>query len=75
MSPSSISSGLPDFSNFPMTLAGIGGLGPWELMIVLAIVLVVFGAKRLPDVGSSMGEAIRNFKKTMQHKNDVKPRE
>ena len=59
--------------SIPMTLAGIGGLGPWELIIVLAIILVVFGAKRLPDVGSSMGEAIKNFKKAMSNKDNAKP--
>ncbi|HEX5036299.1 MAG TPA: twin-arginine translocase TatA/TatE family subunit [bacterium] len=46
-----------------MTLAGIGGLGPWELLIVLAIVLVVFGAGKLPAIGGSLGQALRNFKK------------
>jgi sec-independent protein translocase protein TatA len=46
-----------------MTLAGIGGLGPWELVIILAIVLVVFGAGKLPTIGNSLGQAIRNFKK------------
>jgi sec-independent protein translocase protein TatA len=50
----------------PMMLSGIGGLGPWELIIVLAIVMVVFGAGKLPNVGSSLGEAIKNFKKGMK---------
>jgi sec-independent protein translocase protein TatA len=53
-------------ANIPMTLAGIGGLGPWELLIVLAIVLVVFGAGKLPVIGSSLGQALRNFKKGMK---------
>ena len=47
----------------PMALAGIAGLGPWELGIVLVIVMVVFGAGKLPTIGSSLGEAIKNFKK------------
>jgi|GEM_PF-362770 len=38
------------------------GLGYWELLIVLLLVLVVFGAGKLPTVGSSLGEGIRNFK-------------
>ncbi len=46
-----------------MTLAGIGGLGPWELVIILAIILVVFGAGKLPQIGGSLGQAIKNFKK------------
>jgi len=45
---------------------GIGGMGPWELLIVLAIVLVVFGAGKLPHIGNSLGQAIRNFKKGMK---------
>ncbi len=48
-----------------MVMMGIGGLGPWELAIVLVIVLVVFGAGKLPSIGTSLGEAIRNFKKGM----------
>lgn len=52
----------------PMTLAGIGGLGPWELAIILVIVLVVFGAGKLPQIGSAIGQAIKNFKKSMKGK-------
>ena len=51
--------------NYPLTQAGIGGLGPWELGLVLVIVLVVFGAGKLPAIGISLGQAIKNFKKTM----------
>ncbi len=36
--------------------------GPWELMIILAICVLLFGARRLPEIGSGIGEAIRNFK-------------
>ncbi|HMK44397.1 MAG TPA: twin-arginine translocase TatA/TatE family subunit [Dissulfurispiraceae bacterium] len=39
------------------------GLGMQELMVILIIVLVLFGASRLPQIGKGMGEAIRNFKK------------
>lgn len=41
----------------------IGTPGPTELIIILVIVLVVFGAKRLPEIGSSMGKGIREFKR------------
>jgi sec-independent protein translocase protein TatA len=54
----------------PMTLAGIAGLGPWELVIILAIVLVVFGAGKLPQIGGSLGHAIKNFKKGMKGEED-----
>ena len=39
------------------------GLGVWELLIVLAIVVVLFGAKRLPLIGEGIGVMITNFKK------------
>lgn len=55
-----------------MTQAGIGGLGPWELGIILVIVLIVFGAGKLPGIGSSIGQAIKNFKKSMQGKEEDK---
>ncbi|HSR11680.1 MAG TPA: twin-arginine translocase TatA/TatE family subunit [Thermodesulfobacteriota bacterium] len=38
------------------------GLGTQELVIVLAIVFLIFGAKRLPEIGSGLGKAIKNFK-------------
>jgi sec-independent protein translocase protein TatA len=38
------------------------GLGPMELGIILVIVVVLFGAKRLPEIGSGFGKAIKNFK-------------
>jgi sec-independent protein translocase protein TatA len=38
------------------------GLGVTELLIILAIVVVFFGAKRLPELGSGIGGAIKNFK-------------
>lgn len=45
-------------------------LGMSELLIVLAIVLVVFGAKRLPEIGASMGKGIREFKRSLRDVQD-----
>jgi sec-independent protein translocase protein TatA len=39
------------------------GLGHWELLIILIIVLIIFGAGKLPEIGSGIGKGIRNFKK------------
>jgi sec-independent protein translocase protein TatA len=39
------------------------GFGHWELLIVLIIALIIFGAGRLPQVGSAIGKSIGNFKK------------
>jgi sec-independent protein translocase protein TatA len=38
-------------------------LGPMELMLILVIVLVLFGARRVPEIGASIGKGIREFKK------------
>jgi sec-independent protein translocase protein TatA len=37
-------------------------IGPWELIVILIIALLVFGPKRLPDMGRSLGKAIREFR-------------
>jgi sec-independent protein translocase protein TatA len=39
------------------------GLGHWELLVILVIVLIVFGAGKLPEIGSGIGKGIKNFKK------------
>lgn len=43
----------------------IGGLGMTELIIILVIVLVIFGAGKLPEVGGALGKGIKNFKTSM----------
>ena len=40
-----------------------GRIGPWELILILAVALVVFGPKRLPEIGKSLGNAFREFRK------------
>lgn len=42
------------------------GIGTTELLIILAIVLVLFGAGRIPEVGLALGKGIRNFKKALK---------
>jgi sec-independent protein translocase protein TatA len=46
----------------------LGPVGPTELILILLIVIIIFGAKKLPDLGKSLGEGIKNFKKSMSHK-------
>jgi sec-independent protein translocase protein TatA len=41
---------------------GIGGFGMWEMILIFLVVLLLFGAKRLPEIGSSLGKGIREFK-------------
>ena len=44
----------------------IGNFGPWELILILVIVLVIFGPGKLPQVGQSMGKALKNFRKAKE---------
>ena len=46
------------------------GLGMGELVIILLIVVLMFGGKKLPQLGSSLGESIKNFKKGMKGEDD-----
>jgi len=45
-------------------------IGPLEIVIVLVIVLVIFGPKRLPDLGRSLGTSMREFKDSVTGKDD-----
>jgi sec-independent protein translocase protein TatA len=47
-----------------------GNLGFSEILMLMAIVLLVFGAKRLPEIGASMGKGIREFKRSMSEVKD-----
>ena len=45
---------------------GIGGISIWQLLIVLAIVLLLFGTKKLRNIGGDLGGAIKSFKKAVK---------
>jgi sec-independent protein translocase protein TatA len=47
------------------------GIGTTELLIILGIVVVIFGARRLPELGSGLGQAIKNFKKGVSAKEEI----
>ncbi len=51
-----------------MTVAG--WIGPWELLLLLVIVLLVFGPKRLPEMGRSLGKGMREFKNSITEHTD-----
>jgi len=44
---------------------GISGVGIWQLLIVLAIIILLFGTKRLKSIGSDLGGAIKGFKQSI----------
>lgn len=52
------------------------GLGMWELVVILLIVVIIFGASRLPQIGEGLGKAIRGFKKSLKEPDaiDVTPK-
>lgn len=45
---------------------GFGGIGPGSLILILIIVILLFGTKRLRSMGSDLGSALRNFKKSVK---------
>jgi len=47
------------------------GLGLPELLVILVIVVVIFGAAKLPQIGSGLGQAIGNFKKAMKDSKSI----
>lgn len=47
------------------------GLGTTELIIILVLVLIIFGAGRLPDIGNALGRGIRNFKKAVDTNDEI----
>jgi len=52
-----------------------GPIGPQELILILLIVVIIFGARRLPELGKSLGEGIRNFKGSVSGKDKEKDKE
>jgi sec-independent protein translocase protein TatA len=50
----------------PMFL--FGPVGPTELVLIVLIVVIIFGARRLPELGKSLGEGIKNFRKSITSK-------
>jgi sec-independent protein translocase protein TatA len=48
------------------------GLGMPELIVILVIVVIVFGAGKLPDLGAGLGKGIKNFKKATRDEEDAK---
>ncbi|UZP68147.1 twin-arginine translocase TatA/TatE family subunit [Desulfovibrio mangrovi] len=47
------------------------GLGMQEILLILLVVLIVFGAKKLPEIGGGLGQAIKNFKKATTEPDEI----
>ncbi len=52
------------------SLAFIGGLGGWEILLIVLVVLIFFGAKRIPELARGLGKGIREFKDATKEIND-----
>ena len=50
---------------------GIGGISVWQLLIILAIVMLLFGTSRLRPIGGDLGAAVRGFRGAMQDSPDI----
>ena len=53
------------------SLAFFGPIGPGELILILLIVFIIFGAGKLPQIGEALGKGIRNFKRSASGKDEV----
>jgi sec-independent protein translocase protein TatA len=49
----------------------LGGIGMPELLVILVIILIIFGANKLPQIGEGLGKGIRNFKKGIKEKEEI----
>ena len=47
-------------------------MGPWEIALILVIILIVFGVGKLPQIGGALGKGLRSFKKGQQGEDDEK---
>jgi sec-independent protein translocase protein TatA len=54
---------------------GLGGVSIWQLLIILLIVVMIFGTKRLTSLGSDLGGAIKSFRRAMDHSDDDKKKD
>ena len=48
-------------------------LGPWEIILILAVVMLLFGAKKLPELAKGMGKSMKEFKKAINTDDDDEP--
>jgi sec-independent protein translocase protein TatA len=49
----------------------MGGLGAWEIGMIALVVIVLFGTRKLPELGSGLGKAISNFKRSYKEGSEI----
>ncbi len=58
--------------NNGVNLAFLNNIGPWELILIFLIVLVIFGANKLPKIAKDLGSGIKEFKKSISGESEEK---
>lgn len=56
-----------------MTCFMLGFLNTWEILVILAVILLFFGARKLPDLARGLGKSIKEFKKATREDENEKP--
>lgn len=51
---------------------GLGGISIWQLLIILLIVIVIFGTKKIRSMGGDLGKALKSFRRALNDKNEEK---
>ncbi len=54
---------------------GLGGISFWQILIILVVILILFGGKKIRTMGSDLGEGLKGFKKAIKDENSVKDSE
>ena len=54
---------------------GIGGISLWQILIILVVILILFGGKKIKTMGSDLGEGLKGFKKAIKDEDSAKESE
>lgn len=54
---------------------GIGGISLWQILIILVVILILFGGKKIKTMGSDLGEGLKGFKKAIKDEDSAKDSE
>ena len=54
---------------------GIGGISFWQILIILVLILILFGGKKIKTMGSDLGESLKGFKKAIKDEDSAKESE
>jgi len=54
---------------------GIGGISFWQILIILVVILILFGGKKIKTMGSDLGESLKGFKKAIKDEDSAKESE